>query len=176
MKFIYSTCIALKAISVKTVYWRQYHGSVRAVWFQRRAISCSQQPPAVPVQTSNWQYSKIRKNIRQTLHFMQKISEYVCSLTLTAEVFIVSYLRHAVGRSMYQETGKKWKKCYFCLQTQTPKYLRGYNAQVIYPVGSCDNCPLGSRHHASNNLTFLFIFPCGWHGAAGRQGDRVSLK
>ena len=40
----------------------------------------------VPVQTSNWQYSKIRKNIRQTLHFMQKISEYVCSLTLTAEV------------------------------------------------------------------------------------------
>ena len=128
MKFIYSTCITLKAISVKTVYWRQYHGSVRAVWFQRRAISCSQQPPAVPVQTSNWQYSKIWKNIRQTLHFMQKISEYVCSLTLTAEVFIVSYWRHPlgnsknqkisgeIGRRMCQETGKKWK----CHWTNSP--------------------------------------------------------
>ena len=147
MKFIYSTCIALKAISVKTVYWRQYHGSVRAVWFQRRAISCSQQPPAVPVQTSNWQYSKIRKNIRQTLHFMQKISEYVCSLTLTAEAFIVSYLRHTLGNSkkskklaekLEEGCAKKqaknesatglivqwWIICYFCLQTQIFKGIQ----------------------------------------------------
>ena len=37
---------------------------------------------------------------------MQKISEYVCSLTLTAEAFLVSYLRHAL-ENLQKKTHKK---------------------------------------------------------------------
>ena len=37
---------------------------------------------------------------------MQKISEYVCSLTLTAEAFLVSYLRHALENLQKKNTQK----------------------------------------------------------------------
>ena len=86
---------------------------------------------------------------------MQKISEYVCSLTLTAEAFLVSYLRHALEN--LQKTHKKLvekleKGC-------AKKGIQCTSDAQSNLVTIAPSAP--GTMHASNNLTFLFIFPCG---------------